>query len=842
MASAPLTLTAAAGILLGGPLTGLAASTAVLLAAVASGVLHAFWLLRLTVRKRLDGAPRSTVFSLAALGLGVLVAGGCAVVPGAAAFVAPAAGAALVAGLLRLPGVTNGPAAAARRGLDGVCVALWKFLTLLVLVLELHGEPSHAVFLTCLLAIVGITIAVVSGVRAPFPRWAAVTAAGGVALTVLGLAVLPLLPGDPGRRDAWLLAVGGLLVIGSVLVWAGACRSVFGGLPAARLTDGTLIGDPLLVAPVLAGAAAVLYTLVSRGRVGPAAMTVGTVAVLAVGLRELLEALTVRRLSGELDAQETAFRSLIAGSSDVIVVLNADRSVRWQSPAAAGHFGLSDQELTGRPFLRLVHADDITEVNARLAEAGTTSAGPLRTRICDGFGVWRHVELTVADLRDTPQIGGLALHLRDVSEQRELEHGLQRTTRTDPLTGLANRGALLGELAAGTGFLVAVGLDGFAGINDVHGRDLGDAMLVEVAARIRGSITHGDVAARFNGDEFAVFTRVDKVHAFTLATRLLGELGEPYPLPGTVLRLSAGIGLAPVGGGPEETLRRAGLALRRAKRTGRGRVEWHDDAVDEAYVRRATLEQHLPRAVERGELDLAYHPVYDLVEGHPIGVEALLRWRHPLLGTIAPQEALAVGRELGITAQVHDWVLNRACRQLSLWQHEGYHLWMSVNVTVDDFVAPDFAGRLSLALDSHQVEPADLVVEIAERELGADLERLAKPLSTVRAIGVRTALDGFGTGATSLARLRRLPADLLKVDRSLFAAAPPAGGNIAPIIDVVVKLGQRLNVTVIAHGLEAEPHLELVRSAGCRYGQGHFYGTPAPAERIEAALVHQRTW
>lgn len=259
-------------------------------------------------------------------------------------------------------------------------------------------------------------------------------------------------------------------------------------------------------------------------------------------------------------------------------------------------------------------------------------------------------------------------------------------------------------------------------------------------------------------------------------------------------------------------------------------------------MRRATLEQHLPQAGERGELDLAYHPVYDLVEGHPIGVEALLRWRHPTLGTVPPKEALEVARELGITRELHDWVLNRACRQLSSWQHEGYVLWMSVNVAIDDLVAPDFAGRLSLTLDSHQIDPADLVVELSERELGVDLERAVEPLATVRAIGVRTALDGFGAGTTSLAHLRRLPTDMLKVDGALFASQPSAGGPAAPIIDVVVKLARRLNVTVVAHGLEAERHLEVVRTAGCRYGQGHYYGTPAPAERIEAALVRQRTW
>ncbi|MFI5909446.1 putative bifunctional diguanylate cyclase/phosphodiesterase [Dactylosporangium sp. NPDC051541] len=832
MASAPLTLAAAAAVLVGGPFFGLSVPAAVLLAAAASGLLHAAWLLRLSVQ----GFSRP---SLVALGAGLAAAAACAALPPAAPYLGPAAGVLLVAGLLSLPGVTAGPAAAFRRALDGVCVALWKFLALLVLVLDLHGvldlraAPGRTVFVTCLLATFGLTIAVVGGVRAPFPRGSAVTAAAGVAAVVLAVAIVPLLPAEPARHDAWLLSAGGLLVLGSVLVWAGACRSV-DKQPPARVADGTLIGDPLLVGPVLAGAAAVLYALVSRGRIGTPAMVIGAAAVLAVVLREAVEALKSRRFSGELAAARSAFTTIVAGSSDVILVLDKDLSVRWQSPAAARQFGLSDQEVLGRPFVRLVHAGDVAAVR----ESFTGASTPVRTRICDGFGVWRHVEYTVSDLRDDPAVAGVVIHLRDAADRVAFE----RSARVDPLTGLANRGSLLRSLEPGHGFLVTVGLDGFAGVNDLHGPEIGDALLVEVAARIRAAIAPTDVAARLNGDEFAVFTPVDKVHAYTLATRLMGELGEPYPMPGTVLQLSAGIGLAPVGDGPEDTLRRADLALRRAKRTGRGRVEWHDESAEEAFVRRATLEQHLPQAVERGELDLAYQPVYDLVEGHPIGVEALLRWRHPRLGTIPPRETLAVAQELGLSGPIHDWVLSRAARQLSLWQHEGYRLWISVNVGFDDFTDPGFPARLSLALDSHQIDPHDFVIELAERDLGADLERVAEPLATVRAIGVRTALDRFGTGATSLAHLRRLPTDLLKVDHTLFTSPQAAGGQAAPIIDVVVNLGRRLGVTVVAHGLEAGEHLELVRKAGCRYGQGHYYGQPAPAERIEAALVRQRTW
>src|SRR6185312_6332745 len=194
------------------------------------------------------------------------------------------------------------------------------------------------------------------------------------------------------------------------------------------------------------------------------------------------------------------------------------------------------------------------------------------------------------------------------------------------------------------GVLLAVGLDGFAAVNDTHGQDVGDAMLVEVARRIRATVDTCDLVARLSGDQFAVYADISKVRAFTLATRLMGELSSPYRLPGMELRLSAGIGLAACG--PEDPLHRAGLALRRARDTGRGQVEWYDETVESTFVRRGLIEQHLPTAIGDGQFDLAYQPIYDLVEGHPVGVEALLRWRHPLLGTVPPRETVAIAAEL----------------------------------------------------------------------------------------------------------------------------------------------------------------------------------------------------
>jgi diguanylate cyclase (GGDEF)-like protein/PAS domain S-box-containing protein len=838
-ASAPLAICVSGGFLLGGVESGLPLQLTVGTVVVAVSLVHGAWLLRLAGGLFQQGDRQTgrsaAVFCGAVLLCGVTVA----VVPldrpvGLAGIVAAVLA---VIGLLALPGAAPDRAAALRRGLDGLCVALWKFLTIWVLILEARGGLSPLAFGTCLLACIGLTVAVVSGVRAKFPRGATLITSAGTAAVVFALAVLQLLPSSGSARRDWLLGAAGLLILGPVLIWGGVRRAIISpgpGAPAPTITDGTLVGDPLLVAPVLAGIAAVGYDAVSRGGLSATTLALGLAAVLAVTVRESLEALRVRRFAGQLAVHEAHFRSLVAGSSDVIVVLDPDLSVRWQSPAAARQFGLSDQEVLGRPFTALIHTEDHERVYVACAEPGGITAA----RLCDGFGVWRPTEFTVSDLRESPEVRGLVVHLRDVSERLELEETLRHTARTDSLTGLVNRATFLHEIAAreATGIVLAIGLDGFAAVNDVHGPDVGDALLVEVARRIRTTVEPGDLAARLSGDEFAVRTQVSKVRAYTLANRLLSELTEPFRLPGVELRLSAGVGLAD--GGSEDALRRAGLALRWAKRSGRGSVEWHDATVEQAAVRRGHIEQELPLAVRGGQLDLAYQPVYDLVEGRPVGVEALLRWRHPDLGTVPPLETVAAAAELGLAAELHTWVLNRACRQLAAWRREGYRLWLSVNVGVDDLLATDFAAGLSLALDSHQVDAADLVIEVSEREFGPSLDDAVTALTTVREIGVRTALDGFGAGSTYLAHLRHLPADILKVDRSLFTDPPMQGGRATPIIEAVVGLGNKLGLTVVAHGLEAEDHLELVRRAGCRFGQGFLYGQPGPAERIEAELVH----
>jgi EAL domain-containing protein (putative c-di-GMP-specific phosphodiesterase class I) len=252
------------------------------------------------------------------------------------------------------------------------------------------------------------------------------------------------------------------------------------------------------------------------------------------------------------------------------------------------------------------------------------------------------------------------------------------------------------------------------------------------------------------------------------------------------------------------------------------------------------MERELSGAIVRRELDLVFQPVVHLLDRRPVGVEALLRWRHPTLGTVLPTELMPVAEDLGIAADIGDWVLNTACRHLASWLAGGNDLWVAVNMSPHQLAGPDFVGRVNAALAAYRLPPDRLVVEVAEGRLGGDAPSVVTHLAGLRGLGVRTALDDFGAGHDSMAQLRRLPIDILKIDGTLVSEPGRRHGPTRPLIDVVVSLGRRLGMEMIAEGLESRSRLDEALTAGCRLGQGFLLGRPMPAEHLEAYLEDYR--
>lgn len=439
----------------------------------------------------------------------------------------------------------------------------------------------------------------------------------------------------------------------------------------------------------------------------------------------------------------------------------------------------------------------------------------------------------------------------ELPRPRSAEGEVPRTAiYTDPVTGLADRARMALAIGAmrgtpGTsGALLMIGVEGI-------GEDAEAEALREVARRLRRFVAPAgddrtpatsDLPARWSAREFAFLTHANLTRAYGLADRLTAVLAEPV---GTA-RPAACVGLADLAGATstDDVINRAQLALRRAWQLGPGSVEWYDSTVAEVVARREVLERELPGAVRRGELDLIYQPIMDLERDRPLAVEALLRWRHPRFGTLLPMDVIPAAEEAGVSAELGHWVLQRASAQLASWRAKGRDISMSINVSPREFGTAELAAEVAATLATHDLPPDRLALELAESSI-ADSAAIEECVGALRSTGVRIVLDEFGTGAASLTHLRRLPIDMVKIGRSFFAGpasslGPPSSLGPAPagppLIDVMVGVGRRLGVDVVAAGVEAPDQLAVVRTAGCRLGQGHLFARPLPAEHTEAYL------
>jgi diguanylate cyclase (GGDEF)-like protein/PAS domain S-box-containing protein len=750
-------------------------------------------------------------------------------------------------GVLFLPGWSASWVVRTRRAFDGagLGVSLAFAGYLIPPVKHQHVETLPVT----VLGAVGVATTVIAVLRGRPRRGPSVRCSSGAVATMIALGIVATMV-VLGIGGAALPLLGLPIVAGLAAVADGGARRHVAPPPIeTRSPDQYLASYPLLAAPAAVGVVAAVWHLIAVKEFDTTGVVLGIAMVAVLVMRELLVVRDIRRYAGQLETAEAHFRSLVAGATDLTLVLDERLRIKWQSPAASRLFGLSD-EMVGHEFRDLIHPDDVVGAQAVIDAvlAGEHADGPpalVSARLRDGAALWRDTESTISDQRSVPEVAALVVHVRDIGERRHLERTLHKLSYIDQLTGLANRRALMRDLlahrrrAGQQGTLLVIDLHGLAEINDSRGRETGDAVLIEIGRRIRTLLAEDDVAARLGGDEFAVLTGDGAVLAYALATRIATVLAEPHILPGSIVEVHTSIGLAELAGGADsdEVLRHADLARRRARQLGLARVEWYDPDIEMKLNRRMELEQQLLGAAERGELDLVFQPVVDLRDDLPVGVEALLRWRHPELGTILPAELLPIARAVGIAAELDEWVLDAACKHLVAWSTGDNGFWLSVNVSPRELLTARFPDRVAATLRRYDLPPERLVIEVAEDWIAEDVPTIVASLAALRKLGVRAALDDFGAGQASLSHLRRLPVDVLKLDATLVNSASEAtAGNGPAVIDVVVSLGRRLGLEIVAKGLETRDQIERAGKAGCLYGQGFALGRPAPAERIEAYL------
>jgi diguanylate cyclase (GGDEF)-like protein/PAS domain S-box-containing protein len=587
----------------------------------------------------------------------------------------------------------------------------------------------------------------------------------------------------------------------------------------------------------------------------------GTVAAAAANRVEVMalaapQGATAGRLAPQLrSARRIAARAqaLLSYVDEVVTVTDASGHLVYVSPSSEARLGYAPDELARLgSLMTIVHPADAPRVHTAyqqsVSEAGAAVATSFRARHRNGATL--QLEATVTSLLHDPGVEGVVVNLRDVTERRRSEQALAHHALHDPLTGLPNRTLLLDRLhqllaRAADGpeqvVLFFVDLDRFKIVNDSLGHAAGDELLVEVAHRLTEAVLPGDTVARLGGDEFVVLCVLPDARAGLgdLPAELLDAVAEPIRLPEGEVTITASLGvvIANPATAPDDLLADADAAMYLAKKRGRARFEVFDPELHRRSGGRLTTEHALRRALERHELRLVFQPAFDVETRRIVGVEALVRWKHPERGLVDPAEFVPLAEETGLILPLGAWVLGEACAVAGRWRRAPGHerrIW--VNLAASQVADPDFFGTVRRILDRTGLSPDQLGLELTETTLMHEAEPAIALLESLHDLGVALALDDFGTGYSSLAYLHRFPVDVLKVDRS-FVMNLRRDPRTSTIVKGVTAMAHALGMVVVAEGVEASDQLATLRALGCDVAQGNFLAPPLRPEALDDLLT-----
>ena len=637
-----------------------------------------------------------------------------------------------------------------------------------------------------------------------------------------------------------------LLVVAMVTGMLAAGAYVLSPLPVAAVVFVVIFASSGVAACMLTGdriftAVAVLQTIYA------AIVILGTLATSR-------KATALLQSQAEAKRQERMMAVLLhdfeQNAAEALWETGLDGCVAHHSPRLATLLGLDEALLRARPFLELLAGIGADVDALREAMGGERPFKELRLSARAPTHGSRHWAINGKPLVDDD---GRTLGWRgvvaDVTEQVMAQERLQHLAHTDSLTGLANRFTLHGALRAAIAqrrlvALLALDLDHFKLVNDTLGHAAGDRLLQTVAARLLACRRAPDLVARLGGDEFALLVLDDvdgQLDVGAVSQRLIDVLEEPVEILGRAMRASASIGVARVADARDPALNaddllvHADIALYAAKKAGRGRYETYSSDLGDRNRRSVMIEQELRHAVERGELELNWQPKVDIESSRIVGAEALLRWRHSQLGSVAPIEFIPIAERSGVIREIGMWVLREACA-VAASALSG--LTISVNVSPTQLQDDEFTACVRDALQASGLEPFRLELEITESVFIDDVEGALQRLHALRALGVRVALDDFGTGYSSLAYLRRFPFDTLKIDRA-FVNELMNSLDTRAIVQMISQLAVTLNMRTVAEGVESPSQLAAVSSVGCDEIQGWLV---SPACPIDEFLAFRKGW
>ncbi|MEU9862212.1 EAL domain-containing protein [Streptomyces sp. NPDC047971] len=627
-----------------------------------------------------------------------------------------------------------------------------------------------------------------------------------------------------------------------------------------RLPSRPVAGSLAALTPYLAAAVCtlgILYNVVEGRRVDRVVVFTGCTVVLALVVRQGIMLLDNIALTHELAQKENHFRSLVQGSSDVIMIAAPTGILRYVSPAASGVYGREAEDLIGSELASLIHPEDLGGVvhEVRRFLAAPPSEEPttrIECRFRSGRGDWLNVESTV-----NRHQGGLIFNSRDVTERVRLQAQLQHNAEHDPLTDLPNRAlftqrvrkALTGRRSSDPGTAVLfIDLDGFKGVNDRLGHQAGDELLVQAARRLQDSVRAGDTAARLGGDEFAALilgdgsrdTSAREYQVHEIADRLRLTLSQPYRLDGgDEVRVAASIGVAfaEPGISAGDLLRNADLAMYRAKAAGKDRVEMYAPQMQAEVVRRTELATRLRTALDDGEFALLHQPVVNLTSGRITAVAAQARWRSAQGILFTPAEFLRVADDGERASDLGRWLLEQAVEQAAERAGLGHRTPVAVRLSARRLLDRSLPlGTVEALLTRHGLPSGSLVIELADSDPRVSLDDLEQRLVALRRLGVRIALDGFGSGHAAINALRRLPVDVLKLDRGLVEGVVESA-RLRKITSGLLRIARDLGLQSVADGVDVPEQVIALRAMGCTHGQGTAFSGPLDEYRLRRALV-----
>jgi diguanylate cyclase (GGDEF)-like protein len=575
---------------------------------------------------------------------------------------------------------------------------------------------------------------------------------------------------------------------------------------------------------------------------------------------------------------ERLHRFLVERSPDIVYTLDEAGHFVFVNPRIETLLGYDRTATLSRHYAEIVHEEDralarhvfaerrsdhraSTNVEIRLKynPAATADLPPrfLVTAV-SALGVYSDEAASVEQMA-TPAprrfLGSYGV-IRDITERKRAEETISFQALHDQLTHLPNRRLFKDRLelalaqAERRGLMVGVmfiDLDRFKLINDTYGHLQGDELLRTFAQRLRACVRAGDTVARQGGDEFTVLlpdlAKVDD--ALGVAQKLLTELDRPFLVGAHDFRATASVGIAMYprdGLNAEQLMQNADIAMYQVKASGRNGRQLFSAAMNESYTLRLELEHELRQAIAGGDFEAHYQPQLSLQAGRVVGVELLIRWRHPRRGWLLPGQFIDLAEETGLICALSDWVLDQACRQLAVWRAAGHSsLRVAVNLSPMELGRSDIVERVGRPMRAHGVPAGGLEIEITENMLLEDTPGVMAKLNSLRQQGVRIAIDDFGTRYSSLNYLQRLPINTLKIDQS-FVRDLVAGEPVSPVIQAIVAIARGFDLHLVAEGVETEHQLEALRALGCDEMQGYLLGAPMSADEISRLLEAPVPW